>query len=269
MVDMSRQSSTQRVIDPFLAAALTALVSCTALALAVVYGWLGPDVGEGSAFCEAIRTGLINQPANTWSNLGFVAAGLTIGWHGRRNPDAMSGMVTFYACVVVLLGPASAAMHATGSAMGQNLDLTSMFLISSFAAGYALKRWYNWSALQFYAAFITLLVLGEAVLFAGITVPVVLHGGNLVFAIGLLTAVVLEVRLWRRQPNRDVAFAGLWAVLSLVAAFTIWILDQGPLCRPESLIQGHAFWHLLCALAAYWLFRMYAAHDDHAVENAR
>ena len=49
-------------------------------------------------------------------------------------------VATSYACVVVLLGPASAAMHATQSTLGGDLDLLSMFLVSGFALAYALMR---------------------------------------------------------------------------------------------------------------------------------
>lgn len=259
MVDMATETHVTTRFDPFIAALTTAVVSVVLLGLALAYDWLGPDVGEGSAFCEALRGDLVNQPANTFSNLGFVLAGLTIGWRGRKNPQLMDGMVGFFACVVVLLGPASAAMHASGTVLGQNLDLTSMFLISSFAASYAMKRWYELSRTQFFMAFAAWLIMGEAVLFSGIAVPVVLHGGNLVFAIGLLTAIVLEVRLWRRQPSKAVARAGLLTLAVLGGAFTIWLLDQGPWCDPNSLIQGHAVWHFLCAVTTYCQFRMYAA----------
>ena len=262
MVDMSGETHVVRKIDPFLAALSTAVVSCSLLAIAVMYGWLGPDVGEGSNFCEALRTELINQPANTWSNIGFVIAGLMIGWQGRKNPQLMEGLVGFFACVVVLLGPASAAMHATGTVIGQNLDLTSMFLISSFAVSYALKRWYGFGRGIFLAIFLVWLALGEFVLFLGIEIPVLLHGGNLIFAIGLILALTLEVGLWRRTRSAAVARAGIQALSALIAAFAIWLLDQGPLCDPDSLIQGHALWHILCAVASYCQFLVYRAHSE-------
>src|SRR6185369_17422386 len=125
---------------PITAAGVTALVSCGLLAVAVWRGWLGPDVGRGTQFCEAARDSPVRQPANTFSNLGFVAAGLLIGWHaGGRGSLGTSlaahrPLATAMACIVVLLGPASAAMHATQSNAGGHLDLLSMYLIAAFAA---------------------------------------------------------------------------------------------------------------------------------------
>jgi hypothetical protein len=47
----------------------------------------------------------------------------------------------------------------------------------------------------------------------------------------------------------------------LLVAFVVWSLgkDGGPLCDPQSLLQPHAVWHLLDALAAWLLFRYYAS----------
>ena len=50
------------------------------------------------------------------------------------------GLAPAYACLVVLLGPGSMAMHATGSELGGNLDMLSMYLVAAFAAAYAAMR---------------------------------------------------------------------------------------------------------------------------------
>ena len=99
---------------------------------------------------ELLRGGrdrVVRQPANTFSNVGFVAAGLLIAWHAgvRANVGASLStyryLATAIACLVVLLGPGSAAMHATQSALGGHLDMLSMYLVASFAAAYAVMRW--------------------------------------------------------------------------------------------------------------------------------
>ena len=47
----------------------------------------------------------------------------------------------------------------------------------------------------------------------------------------------------------------------LLVAFGVWIPSQtgGLWCIPESWLQGHALWHVLCAVAAYLLGRHYTA----------
>ena len=254
--------------EPFVAAVATALASTGLLIIAVRVGWLGADVGRGANFCEAARDGWVKQPANSLSNLGFVVAGLAVGWRARR-PDRLgdtlprfTGLATGFACLVVLLGPASAAMHATQSALGGVLDLTSMYLVASFAAAYATTRWLRRDAVFFWQVFSLLVAACELVGLWDQPVPVVHVTGNLAFGLLLVYAVVIETVLWRRGPARADLRYGAAALASMVTAFTIWNLSQHGWCDPGSLLQGHAAWHLLGALAAYLLFRLYASEES-------
>lgn len=250
---------------PFAAAVSTAVLSTGLLVLAVWQGWLGPDVDRGANFCETGSEGWVRQPVNALSNLGFVVAGLAVGWHARR-VDRLGavlaqrrGLGTAMACLVVLLGPASAAMHATESALGGVLDLTSMYLVASFAAAYALLRWYHLSDRSFWLLFAGLVLACELTGLWPHEVPVVLYLGNVAFAALLVLAIVVEVRLHRRGPTRTRLGYGAAALATMLVAFVIWNLSKGPLCDPDSLLQGHGVWHLLGAVSAYLLFRLYAS----------
>src|SRR3954447_23547077 len=164
-----------RSLRPLAYAVVTAALSTGLLVLAVGQGWLGPDVGRGANFCEAARDGWVKQPANSFSNLGFVLAGLAIAWHaGRTTPDMrLNGLATPYACLVVFLGPASAAMHATQSELGGELDLLSMYLVAAFAAAYALVRWHGRERMFFWQLFLLFVAGCELVGLLGDDAPVV------------------------------------------------------------------------------------------------
>ncbi len=238
-----------------------ALVSVTLLALAISGGWLGPDVGRGANFCERAVDGLVRQPANTLSNAGFVVAGLLVAGRASRPPRVgavmSTAVATAYACVVVLLGPASAAMHATQSEWGGHLDMLSMYLVASFAAAWAWVRWTRRGPRAFAAAYVAGVAACELVGLWPDPIPVVNYAGNFVFGVLLLVAVVLETRLWRRGETTITFAHGAVALAAMLVAFTIWLLSTHGWCDPESLWQGHAAWHLLCAVSAYWLFRLY------------
>ena len=151
---------------PLAVAATVATVSVGLLVVAVGQGWLGPDIGRGANFCEAPHDGWVRQPANTLSNAGFVVAGLLVGVRAARQPAGavMSPTVaTFFACVVVLLGPASAAMHATQSAWGGHLDMLSMYLVAGFAASWAWVRWARRGTTAFAAAYVACVAACELV----------------------------------------------------------------------------------------------------------
>ncbi len=256
-------------LRPLVVALVTAVVSLGLVLAAARWGWLGPDVGRGDGFCEAARPGWIRQPANTWSNLGFVIAGLAIAWYaGVRarlgvTMGAHPGLATAYAVLVVLLGPGSMAMHATQSDFGGHLDLLSMYLVSGFALAYGLMRFVGRGPAFLAVVFVLAVVAGMAVHLRGGSVPVLGHAGNAAFGVELVVALGLEVALFRRRPpapRQDLWF-GVASVGALVVAFAIWNTGMRghPWCHPNTLLQQHGIWHVLCAVSAYLIFRHYAA----------
>lgn len=271
---MTSAAPSGRDLRPLATAVVTAAVSLGLVVAAARWGWMGPDVGRGDGFCEAPRAGWIRQPANTWSNLGFVIAGLAVAWYAGdrlrlgRTLGAHPGLATAYAVLVVLLGPGSMAMHATQTDLGGHLDLLSMFLVSGFALSYALMRHLGRGPALLAVVFAVAVVAGMAVHLRGGTVPLLGHVGNAAFGLQLWVAIGLEVALVRRArpaPRQDLWF-GVASVATLSLAFAIWTTGKRDhaWCHPDTLLQQHGAWHLLCALAAYLLFRHYAAEraDD-------
>ncbi len=178
--------------------------------------------------------------------------------HGRL---ARPGLATTYAVVVVLLGPGSMAMHASQTELGGRLDQLSMYLISSFALAYALVRATGRGTGFFLGLFATLLVVCEAAEQVHLDLPVVENTGNLVFALALVSTIVIEAAI-RRRGDRSLHLGWvLGALAAIVVAFVVWNLskDGRPLCDPHSLLQGHAAWHLLCALSAWCLYRYWSS----------
>jgi hypothetical protein len=259
-----------RSLRPLAVASAVAVGSIGLLVLAIGFGWLGADVGRGDRFCEAARDGHVLQPANALSNVGFVVAGLLIAFQaGRRSAlgDVLpryAGLPTAYACVVVLLGPGSAAMHATQTEVGGDIDQLSMYLVAAFAAAYAVARWVRQGVRFFGQLFLLMVAASQLVGLYRPEIPVVLYAGNLAFGALLVTAISVEVLLWQRGPTRtDLRYGGT-ALGTMLVAFAIWNAGQHGLCVPDSLLQAHAAWHLLGAVAAYLLFRLWASERDPA-----
>lgn len=253
----------ERTLRPLALAASVAAASSGLLLLAVAQGWLGTDVGRGAEFCESARAATVRQPVNALSNLGFILAGLAIAWRVGRPPAPGEVLTrpfgTAYACVVVLLGPASAAMHATQSELGGRLDLLSMYLVASFAASYAAARTVRRGPVFFAQVFLLLVAACQLLATYVGEVPVVLHAGNLAFGSLLLLALVLEARLRRRGLTRADLRPIVAALLVMAVAFVIWTAGQHGWCDPGSWLQAHAIWHLLGAVAAYLLFCFWAS----------
>ncbi|KRF37756.1 hypothetical protein ASG94_02220 [Nocardioides sp. Soil805] len=250
-----------------LVAAASAVLSLLLLGVALRLGWLGADVGRGAEFCEAPHPGALRQPANTQSNLGFVLAGLAVGWYaGRpRGRLARRGLATTYAVVVVLLGPGSMAMHATRSELGGRLDQLSMYLVAGFAVAYAGIRATGRGVVTLVVLLGALVALCDTIGRAG-SLPVVNNAGNAAFGVLLVVAVAVEARL-RGSAGRpgDLVWIG-GALGAMVVALVTWTLSRtgAPLCDPDAWVQGHAVWHLLTAVSAYCLYRYWASAQEPA-----
>ena len=104
----------------------------------------------------------------------------------------MPGLALAFACLVVLLGPGSMAMHATGSELGGHLDMLSMYLVAAFAVAYAAMRRFARGPVFLAGTYVGVVLACElAGLYAG-QIPVVDFAGNLAFGAFLLVAMVLE-----------------------------------------------------------------------------
>lgn len=146
--------------------------------------------------------------------------------------------------VLALGGSDCEALH--GGVLGQPVNgLSSLAYVA--AAGYVLRR----GGPPAPALALALVGLGS-LLYHGPMPP----GAELVHdtALVALPAVVLATA-WRRRalPRPPVV-----AVVALAAGAAVNLLARtgAPLCRPDSLLQGHAAWHVLTAVgAAVWLAR--------------
>lgn len=206
-----------------------------------------------ACFCEAVGDGLIRQPSNTWSSLGFCVAGVVMAgqWRAEKRRGSLSAAegLTFI-IAVVLVGVTSALYHASLTFFGQTLDVQSMYLVVLLALMVnveALRRPPVSRALWLYA------VVNVALGVLLVTVPAVRRHA---FGLALGGVVVTEV-LVRTKRLRIHGLGFLLGALGAQAlAFGIWVLDLKKLvCEPHGLLQGHAAWHLLGAVASLLLWR--------------
>ena len=236
--------------------AAVAVVGLGGVAAFALLGWPGTFGATAWMFCEAFREGGVAQPANTASNLGFVAAGLAIGWRARRDVlrgepaerrNAMTRSVlvpALLASVVVFLGPGSMVMHASTTAWSGRTDVLSMFLYVCFLLAYGAARLYSLSVRGFAALYAALAVLGA------VYVLMIPDPANIGFASVVALSLASEVAVAGRRP--ELGGERRWLVagaLLFALAFAVWLPSRtdGPLCDPDSWIQGHAIWHLLSA----------------------
>lgn len=245
----------------FTALALTAVTGAATIALLTLFGpdWTRFAPASCTAtkcFCEMPRVGTtVLQPSNSFSSFGFVFAGFLMILLARSR-DWVSAFPPLAASILgvaaIITGVGSVLLHATLTLWGQFFDVLGMYLVSGFFLVAALAKWRGIAdrrAMVYYALLCGVLV---AILYA---LPDVRRW---LFAVILLAAIILELifaRPRRPQVRTGYYIAGL---VANIVAFTIWNLDQrGQLCSPDSLMQGHAVWHLLGAVAMWFAFLYY------------
>jgi len=244
---------------------LTALFTAlTALATYALIATLGPGWSRflpatclaTRCFCEVPRAGqLILQPANSWSSFSFVAVGFwIILFANRRNTRApFAGLpALWFGLTAILIGVGSFLLHATLTLWGQFWDVVGMYLFSAFTLTYAFRRW---RALGDTTAVLLYLALSAVLIGALLVVP---ETRRWLFAVVLIADIAVEMTFARpRRPGVEVRWY-LYGIALQVAAFAIWIADlTGRFCDGNSLIQGHAVWHILNAAALWCGYRYY------------
>ncbi len=206
-------------------------------------------------FCENPRLGsLMLQPSNSWSSFAYVFVGvfLMLDARARRGTTALppEGAVML-GIAAITVGVGSVLLHATLTLWGQFADVLGMYLVSGFSLVYALAK-------------IAKIDRGKsAMLYIGVCAALVTvlliapEARRWLFFAVLLTALILEIAFARPLRRRVVLRYLLLAALVKAIGFGIWVLDQNrTLCAPDSLIQGHAFWHL-CGAVSLWLTYCY------------
>lgn len=239
--------------------------------IGIYFAWFGLTNGTGGEFCEFAHEGIIKQPSNTFSNFGFMLAGLFAAWQlykgkfdKNNNPLTRTLFFPIVLCsLMILLSPGSMAMHATETSVGGYFDMLSMYLIAAIIFSYATFRLFHLSAVAYVAVFIFTLVVCHVFHFLDWQPPLVGFSGSFIFGVFCIFGVVFEI-LHKIKDKAEIEIKWVvFASISFALAFAIWQIgwDGHPWCVPTSLFQAHAAWHILDAVAIYCFFRLYASEN--------
>ena len=193
----------------------------------------------GESDCEQIRTGLIAQPVNTLSSLAYVAGG---GWVAARGVQAGRPAAVAFGASSARSAPAASC--TTGRARPARSRPTTPASPPLSGSSCCTTRPPSRVASRTVPGVVQ---LGAAV---GAAVPVLPTGRftNQVVAVLGLAAIATEALSVRDHRPAPPAAA---AAVSLALGVIVNGLSRtgGPLCRPDSLLQGHAAWHVLSAVS--------------------
>jgi hypothetical protein len=199
-------------------------------------------------FCENRLCSWISEPANTWSNLGFVAVGVYLLVRAsqlHRAPLSLIGIT----CTLVGIG--SFLFHMSGTLFGEMVDVSTMLLISGLMLSLEIRRLVpRMTAVQTAALYVAINGVFELVL---LSFP---HLGIPLFAFQVLLFIAIHITCRLKKLDADYHFVR-WLFWGFGLAFSIWVLDwTGTACDANMhLFNGHAAWHLINAGCMYFYFR--------------
>ncbi len=256
---------TRWFIVPTLAVLVSALALAAVSTLSIDWAaWRPATCLPDACFCEAIGSGTIAQPVNTWSNLAFVWVGAFIAVSATpdrplRRSDAL---LLAFACVAIGLG--SWLYHASLSFVGQWFDVMSMYLLGTFMVLHAAARLRPIGDRTFTIYYVAINVA------LGVLLIVWPNARRYLFGMLIASALILEAILHRRKQT---TLQAKWLITALgvyVVAQIIWTLDLNHIvCDPTSVLQGHAVWHVLTAASAGLLYVYYQSANQQRTEVVR
>ena len=202
-----------------------------------------------SCFCEAVRADGIRQPSNSASSLAFVLVAAVILARGGNKAIA-----NLFALTLTFVGIGSAYYHATLSFTGQFFDVLGMYLVASLALLLSINRIRRLRPATMIGFYIVINALLAILLYS---MPELRR-----WVFGALLAGIIGTEL--KAQTREGHYL-IKAVVIMTVAFMIWVVDFLRLaCAPTSIIQGHAIWHILGALAAW---NLYLHYDEFAIAD--
>jgi hypothetical protein len=202
---------------------------------------------ELAAVCEQYRVGFLGEPASAVSSLAFVAAAVGILVSDRHSGARCDAPVhdrqtMVFAALVTGTGVGSFIQHGPHpdwQAYAHDLPLAAVLMfVATDAVSDLTER--ELSPAWWLVPVVAMLPAAAS----GATASTMLQAAMATAAIGLSL-----VRAGRRPALRRTLIAAL--VTAAAGAAIGALTDRTPLCRADSLVHGHAVWHVLGA-AALW-----------------
>lgn len=206
-------------------------------------------------WCEETLCQWISEPANTWSNLGYLIVACVIMYLSYKNKHN-SNMKQF-GPIIFFMGAMSLFYHQSNFYGSQILDFVGMFFFVGWAIGMNLIRmgkikssglwWFNLTLASVYT------VAMHAMYVTNIKFQVIV----------LISAFIIITTEYLASKKQKVNYKWFGVtIVTLIVAFGFSISDgQRFWCDPTQhgwFSQGHAMWHWIASIGMLTIYLHYA-----------
>ncbi len=206
-------------------------------------------------WCEETLCQVVSEPANTWSNLGYLLAALLVGIVSLRRGDRPS--LKLFSPVLFVLGSMSLLYHLSNFYGSQILDFVGMFGLVGWVVGMNLLRADKLSERNL-LRFVVLLVVALTLVMQVMRVLGLKYQLLIVLATLLISVSEFLIRHRQRVLYRYFALSNLLLVIALGCSLSD---ATRRICDPQQhgwFSQGHALWHWISSLAMWTIFLHYS-----------
>lgn len=200
-------------------------------------------VSMGETDCEAFGTGWLAQPVNALSSLSFAVVGVAMAGWVRSTSGREQVVRAAFVTGMVTTGIGSFLFHGPQTSGSQFLhDITFLATVAILAVA-NLGVGLRWPASTVWAVILLVTAAAVVALMAspGIT--------NVMTGIAVVLLVAGDVAVRRVGTVSRTWFLGSMVALVVAVAFLVLGRTGNPLCDPDSMLQGHALWHVFGAVA--------------------
>lgn len=194
-------------------------------------------------WCESQLCSWVVEPANTWSNLAYVIAGLALWWLGARRREPI---LRLFGIAEIVVGVSSFVYHMSFTGVLQVFDFFGMYVFTQLLIGLNLVR-LGWLSRERFWPVYGASVLGLTALTVALRfTPFPIQGIVFVLILGIVATE------WMQAPAPGLdrrLFVAALATLTVAAGFSAADVT-GAFCDPDDhFVQGHAIWHVLGAIS--------------------
>ncbi len=206
-------------------------------------------------WCEETLCQVVSEPANTWSNIGYlIAAFVIIGIaNHRKDPFALK----HFGLIVFFMGAMSLFYHQSNYYTSQILDFVGMFFFVGWILGINFIR-LGWIKKKLLIPFNLTLGLMLTGLMHWMYLTGIKFQGIILF-----TAFAILATEFLARKNDKIHYKNLFIAMGfLIVAFGFSIADGKRIwCDPTAhgwFSQGHAVWHWVASIAMPFIYLHYS-----------
>ncbi len=208
-------------------------------------------------WCEETLCHIISEPANTWSNIGYIISSLILFiWTKKTQHNELKWL----APAMFLMGAASFFFHMSNYYISQILDFIGMYLFVFWLMVLNLRKVGLISKSKQVITEVVITLISTLAVHYMYT-----HHMNfqIIVTTGVITIIITEFITFRRSKKKR-HYKYFWTSMGLIGFAQLFsqVDLKRIICDPkEHIFQGHAIWHVISAIALTIAYKHWEQED--------